>query len=72
MAEREYHVDSTSDGRWHIRRENEEKPFAYYRNQAGAESAARVLAHQNEGLVVIHESGGHVRRTDHRGQPVGA
>jgi hypothetical protein len=70
MAVREYHVEADGKGKWHIRREEQELPFAFYYYKDAAESAARALAHQNEGLVVVHETGGTVRKTDYRGLPV--
>ena len=68
---KEYHVEPRPDGRWHLRRENAEKPFAFYPSRAAAESAARVLAQHNEGVVAIHETEGAPRRTDYRGRPLG-
>jgi hypothetical protein len=72
---REYHVEPSPDGHWWIRRENaggagKNGGFAFYPDRNAAESAARVLAHQNEGTVHVHEGDGTVRRTDHRGRPL--
>ncbi len=72
MAVREYHVGLGANGTWHIQREEAERPFAYYGAKDAAESAARVLAHLNEGIVVVHEKGGLVRRTDYKGQALAA
>ena len=70
MAVKEYHVETDGKGKWHLRREDQEKPFAFYDFKDAAESAARALAHQNEGMVVVHETAGAVRKTDYRGLPV--
>ncbi len=72
MAVREYHVGLGANGTWHIQREEAERPFAYYGAKDAAESAARVLAHLNEGIVVVHEKGGLVRRTDYKGHALAA
>jgi len=69
VADVNYHVEAQPDGWWTIRREDREKPDAYYRFEEAAVSAARVLAHQNGGMVVVHEAG-EVETTDYRGQPV--
>lgn len=67
---REYHVEPSPDGHWWLRRENAAKGFAYYPNRDAAESAARVIARQNEGVVVLHDPDGTLRRTDYRGRPL--
>ncbi len=72
MVMREYHVEMEPKGTWHLRREDAERPFAFYGSKDAAESSARVLAHLNEGVVVVHEKGGVVRRTDYRGQVLAA
>ena len=69
MAVKEYHVDTDGKGHWHIRRGDQEKPFAFYPSIDAAESAARALAHLNEAVVVVHDKG-NIRRTDYRGLPV--
>ena len=70
MAVKEYHVETDGKGKWHIRRDEQDRPFAFYNLMDAAESAARVLAHQNEGQVVVHEANGVLRKTDHRGRPL--
>ena len=72
MAVREYHVESNGKGGWQLRRGDAEEPFAFYKSKAAAESAARVVAHQNEALVVVHDEDGATRRTDYHGNPVTA
>ncbi len=67
---KEYHVGHEPDGTWHVQRENAERPLAFYNTIDAAESAARVLAQLAEGIVVVHESKGGVRRTDYRGRVV--
>lgn len=72
MAQREYHVEAVpATGQWSIRRHDRDVPDAFYDNRAAAESAARVLAHQNEAVVVVHTERG-VLRTDHRGRELAA
>jgi hypothetical protein len=70
MAVKEYHVETDGKGKWHIRRGDQDKPFAFYNSMEAAESACRALAHLQEAQVVVHEKGGAVRKTDYRGEPV--
>jgi hypothetical protein len=68
MATWEYHVEPDDRGRWTVRRSDLANPLATYPDRTAAFSAARVLAHLNAGGVLIHETGGRVRLTDHRGR----
>lgn len=68
MATMEYHVERADDGSWRVRRGDRDLPVATYANRTAAVSAARVLAHLNTGGVVVHDIGGDMQLTDHRGR----